>query len=96
MRYEPIPDKFYQKNRVQFSKELKPRSLAVFNANDIYPISADRVFPFEQHRDIFYLTGIDQEERILIIFPDAEEKIHHEILFIKETNAHIAPGDGSS
>ena len=70
MRYEPIPDKFYQKNRVQFAKELKPRSLAVFNSNDIYPISADSVFPFEQHRDIFYLSGIDQEESILILFPD--------------------------
>ena len=53
MRYEPIHAKFYQKNRAQFAKELKPSSLAVFNSNDIYPISADSVFPFEQHRDIF-------------------------------------------
>tara|TARA_B100001093_G_scaffold192373_1_gene184902 strand:- start:2851 stop:4143 length:1293 start_codon:yes stop_codon:yes gene_type:complete len=95
MRYEPIPDKFYQKNRVQFAKELKPRSLAVFNSNDIYPISADSVFPFEQHRDIFYLSGIDQEESILILFPDAIENIHQEILFIKETNEHIATWEGS-
>ena len=66
MRYNPLPHTFYQNNRKAFSESLKPNSLAVFNSNDIYPISADSTLPFAQHRDIFYLTGVDQEETILI------------------------------
>ena len=50
---------------------MKPNSIAVFNSNDTYPVSADSVLPFEQQRDIFYLTGVDQEETILLLFPDA-------------------------
>ena len=59
MRYNPIPASVYKNNRAQFSKALEPNSLAIFNSNDIYPISADSTLPFEQHRDIFYLSGID-------------------------------------
>lgn len=95
MRYNPIPAGVYKKNRAQFAKELKLNSLAVFNSNDIYPISADSVLPFQQHRDIFYLSGIDQEESILIIFPDALEKRHQNILFISETNERIAIWEGA-
>ena len=68
--------------------------LAVFNSNDIYPISADSTLPFAQHRDIFYLSGIDQEESILLLFPDAPNAKHREILFIKETNEIIAVWEG--
>jgi Xaa-Pro aminopeptidase len=66
----------------------------VFNANDIYPISADSTLPFEQHRDLFYLTGIDQEETILILCPDAKDPKHREMVFVRETNAHIAVWEG--
>ena len=68
--------------------------LAVFNSNDIYPISADSTLPFAQHRDIFYLSGIDQEESILLLFPDAQEPEHREILFIKKTSEIIAVWEG--
>lgn len=95
MRYNPLPHTFYQNNRKAFSESLKPNSLAVFNSNDIYPISADSTLPFAQHRDIFYLTGVDQEETILVLFPDAIEKKHRELLFVKETNAHIAVWEGA-
>ena len=71
-----------------------PKSIAVFNSNDIYPISADSTMPFEQHRDIFYLCGADQEETILLLFPDAMNKKHREILFVRETNVHIAIWEG--
>ena len=74
--------------------QMKPSSLAVFNSNDIYPIGADSTMPFEQARDIFYLSGVDQEESILVLFPDAPEPKHREILFLKETNAHIAVWEG--
>ena len=58
---------------------MKPESLAVFNSNDVYPIGADSTMPFEQHRDIFYLSGVDQEESILLLFPDALNPAHREI-----------------
>ena len=75
--------------------QMKPKSIAVFNSNDIYPISADSTMPFEQHRDIFYLSGADQEETILLLFPDAMDPKHKEILFVRETNEHIAIWEGA-
>ena len=74
--------------------QMKPNSLAVFNSNDIYPVSADSTLPFEQHRDIFYLCGVDQEESILILFPDCPKENLREVLFLKETNEHIAIWEG--
>ncbi len=94
MRYQPLPAKLYKKNRKKFMKQMKPHSIAVFNSNDIYPISADSTLPFAQHRDIFYLTGVDQEESILLLFPDAPDKKDREILFLKETNDHIKVWEG--
>ncbi len=74
--------------------EMKPKSVAVFNSNDIYPISADSTIPFQQHRDIFYLSGADQEETILLLCPDAPYEHLREILFVRETNEHIAIWEG--
>ena len=90
MRYTPLSSDFYRKVRTQFMKQMLPRSLAVFNSNDIYPVSADSKLAFAQHRDLFYLSSVDQEESILVLFPDAVETRHREVLFLKETNAHIA------
>ncbi len=94
MRYEPLPANLYKKNRQKFMAQMKPNSIAVFNSNDIYPISADSTLPFAQHRDIFYLTGVDQEETILLLFPDAPEPKNREILFLRETNEHIKIWEG--
>ncbi|MFA7687006.1 MAG: aminopeptidase P family protein [Moheibacter sp.] len=94
-KYEQIPSGLFIKNRNKFTKELKPKSLAVFNSNDIYPVSADSTLPFAQHRDLFYLSGIDQEESVLVLFPDAYEEKHREILFLRETNEHIAIWEGA-
>jgi Xaa-Pro aminopeptidase len=94
MKYEQIPNTLFIKNRKKFMQRMMPKSIAVFNSNDIYPISADSVMPFEQHRDIFYLSGADQEETILLLFPDALDKKHREILFVRETNAHIVVWEG--
>ena len=73
---------------------MQSNSLAVFNSNDIYPVSADSTLPFAQHRDIFYLSGVDQEESILVLFPDCPNPKNREILFLKETNEHIAVWEG--
>ncbi len=95
MKYFPIDSNLFIKNRKKFTAQMKPKSIAVFNSNDIYPISADSTMPFEQARDIFYLSGADQEETILLLFPDALDKKKKEILFVRETNDHIAVWEGA-
>ena len=94
MKYKPLSKSFYQNTRKSFMAEMEPSSLAIFNSNDIYPICADSVMPFEQHRDLFYLSGIDQEESIIILFPDAIDPKHKEIAFVKKTNSHIEVWEG--
>ncbi|NNG08789.1 MAG: aminopeptidase P family protein [Arenibacter sp.] len=94
MKYHPIDNNLFIKNRKKFMDRMQPNSIAVFNSNDVYPIGADSTMPFEQNRDLFYLSGADQEETILLLFPDAADKKHREILFVRETNDHIAVWEG--
>ena len=94
MRYEPISNALFIQNRKNFMSQMLPGSLAVFNSNDIYPIGADSTIPFQQDRNIYYLSGVDQEESILVLFPDAPDPKHREILFLTETNPHIAVWEG--
>ena len=94
MRYSPIPNSLFINNRKRFVKELQPGSLALFNSNDIMPTSADGTMSFIQQTDIFWLSGIDQEESILLIFPDSKLPEHREILFVKETSEQIAIWEG--
>lgn len=93
-KYEQISSSLFVKNRKKFTEKMQPKSLAIFNSNDIYPVSSDSTMPFAQHRDIFYLSGVDQEESILLVFPDAYREEHREILFLRETNEHIAIWEG--
>ncbi|MDT8347699.1 MAG: aminopeptidase P family protein [Flavobacteriaceae bacterium] len=94
MRYSTIDSKLFIKNRKNFMQAMRPDSLAVFNSNDIFPTGADSTLPFKQHRDIFYLSGADQEESILVLFPDAPDMQNREILFVRETNEKIAVWEG--
>jgi Xaa-Pro aminopeptidase len=94
MKYDRIDATLYIKNRKKFTDKMEPECLAVFNSNDIYPISADSTMPFQQHRDILYLSGVDQEESILVLFPNASNPAHKEILFLKETSELIAIWEG--
>ena len=94
MKYTRLPSTVFTKHRQRFMAKLKPNSIAVFNSNDIYPISADSTLPFEQHRDLFYLTGVDQEETVLVLCPDAKDPKQREMIFVRETNAHIAVWEG--
>ena len=95
MRYLPINKSFFLKNREAFGSRLKKGALAIFLSNDIYPTNADGTFPFRQNNDLFYLSGIDQQDTLLVLFPDASEEKHKAILFIKETNEHIAVWEGA-
>ena len=94
MRYEPIKSDLFIQNRKNFMSQMLPNSLAVFNSNDTYPIGADSTIPFQQARNIYYLSGVDQEESILVLFPDAPDPKHREVLFLTETNPHIAVWEG--
>ena len=94
MKYHQIYRQLFIKNRAKFTAQMKPNSVAVFNSNDNYPVSADTTLPFAQHRDIFYLSGADQEESILLLFPDAPYEHLKAILFLKETNEYIAVWEG--
>jgi Xaa-Pro aminopeptidase len=94
MRYPPIDPQLFIENRRTLTGQLKPNSIAVFNSSDVMPKSADGVHPFIQQTDLFYLSGIDQEESILVIFPEAREEKHREILFLRETSDQIALWEG--
>ena len=95
MRYHKLNGELFTENRGKFTKLLKPKSLAIFTSNDAYPTSADGHLPFKQHSDILYLSGADQEESILVLFPDAHKKELREVLFLKETNDLIAVWEGA-
>ena len=94
MRYHAIDNSLYINNRANFVKHLKPKSVAVFNSNDMMPTNADGLMPFRQNNDLLYLSGVDQEESILVIFPEAHNPKHREILFVKETSELIAIWEG--
>jgi Xaa-Pro aminopeptidase len=94
MKYDRINSELYISNRAKFTAQMQQGTLAVFNSNDIYPVSADSTMPFQQHRDILALSGVDQEESILVLFPNASNPAHSEVLFLKETSDLIAIWEG--
>lgn len=94
MKYLPINSTLFIQNRKRLAGLLKPKSVAVINSNDIMPTSADGIRSFIQNTDMFYLSGIDQEDSILILNPEAREKKHREMLFVKETSEKIELWEG--
>jgi len=94
MKYHPIDSQLFIQNRKNLAKLLDPGSLAVFQSNDIMPTSADGTIPFVQDADLYYLTGIDQEETVLLLFPDFPDEKFREVLFVKKTSEHIAIWEG--
>lgn len=95
MRYDKIDSKLFIENRKRFCAEMKPNSVAIFFSNDLMPRSADSFHTFRQNPDLFHLSGIDQEDSILILFPDCPNEDFRECLFLKETNEHIAIWEGA-
>ena len=94
MRYSKIPNTLFIKNRANFIAQMQPNTIAILTSNDIKHTNADDVMGFAQNNDLFYLSGIDQEETILLLYPDAYKEENREILFVKETNEHIKIWDG--
>ena len=94
MRYDPIETELFVRNRERLRGQLKPNSIVIVHANDLLPTNADGTLALHQNRDLFHLTGIDQEETIVVLFPDAKLKREREILFVRETNDHVAVWEG--
>jgi Xaa-Pro aminopeptidase len=95
MKYKAIDNTLFIDNRQKFKSSMKPNSLAIFVSNDIMPTNADGSMGFKQNSDLFYLCGVDQEDTILVLFPDVKDGRHKEILFVKETSELIAIWDGA-
>jgi Xaa-Pro aminopeptidase len=94
MKFVPLSSALFTLNRERLVKSLLPRSLAVLNANDIMPTNADGSLGHLQNADLFYLTGIHQEETILLLAPEAFDPNHREILFVRQPNEHLAIWEG--
>lgn len=94
MKYQPLSSTLYIKNRKKLAEKMVKNSVAIFNSNDIMPTNADGTMKFRQNNDLFYLCGIDQEETILLLAPDCPNPNYKEVLFLRETNEHIAVWEG--
>ncbi len=94
MRYAPIDPGLFVQNRRRLTEALAPNSIAVVNANDAMPTNADGCFPMRVSSDLFYLTGVEQEQTILVLFPDARDEKQREILFLREPNAEAETWEG--
>ena len=94
MRYAPIDPQLFVANRANLKRLLPPNSLAIINANDILPTNADGMLPLRQNSDLFYLTGIQQEESVLLLYPDAHEEKYREVLFVRQPNALMETWEG--
>jgi Xaa-Pro aminopeptidase len=94
MKYAPISEYLFTNNRKSFVSRIKANSIAVFHSNDEFPRSGDQNFLFKQNPDFFYLTGIDQEQSILLLYPDCPNQQYKEVLFLRQTNEQIAIWEG--
>lgn len=94
MKYTAIPSHFFQNNRANFAAKMKPNTIAIFHSNEAILTNADGAYTFQQNSNMYYLSGIDQEEVYLVLFPDAPNPDWKEMLFIRETNEHIQIWEG--
>lgn len=94
MKYKQISNLLFIQNRQNFIKKLKTNAIAIFNSNDEFPRSGDQNFLFKQNADLFYLSGIDQEQSVLLLYPDCPNPLYREVLFLRQTNDFIKVWEG--
>ena len=94
MRHKPINSKLFAQNRQRLAESMTPKAVAVLNANDLLPTNADGTLPMQPNADLFFLSGIEQEESVLLLFPDAAEEKHREILFLRQPSEHLKIWEG--
>ncbi len=95
MRYDPVNPALFQSNRKRFMRKMQPDSIAIFQSNDLMPRSGDTFFPFRQNSGLFYLSGLDQEDTVLVLFPDCIKEGFQEVAFIKRADEHTAMWEGA-
>jgi Xaa-Pro aminopeptidase len=95
MRYKEIDPQLFTTNRTRLSRLLPANSLVVVNSNDIPPTNADGTLALPTNSDLFYLTGVEQEQSILVLYPDADEEKHRAILFVREPTPELEIWEGS-
>ena len=94
MKYPAIDSRLFIENRKKYAALLSAKSIAFFNSNDEMPRNGDANFMFRQNSDLFWLTGIDQEQTILVVAPHHPIAEYREMLFVRKTNEHIAVWEG--
>ncbi len=94
MKHLPLNRQIFIKNRERFIQQMKPNSIAIFNSNDEVPSNGDAIYPFVQNSDLYWLTGIEQEDTMLILFPDNPEKKFREVLVLLRPNELKEKWDG--
>nr|MBC7612305.1 aminopeptidase P N-terminal domain-containing protein [Pseudopedobacter sp.] len=94
MKYQITEQRLFVENREKFSSKMEKKGILILNSNDEYPRSGDQIYNFKQNPDLFYLSGIDQEQSILILFPDCPNPLYKEVLFLRQTNPHIVIWEG--
>lgn len=94
MKYQQINNSLFSLNRKNLINALPTNAIAIFHSNDEFPRSGDQIFLFKQNPDLFYLSGIDQEQSILLIFPDCPNPLYREVLFLRQTNDYIKVWEG--
>ncbi len=94
MKYIPASNSLFIENRQRFISKMKPNSMAIFHSNDQMPRSGDQTFYFRQNADLYWLTGIDQEDTMLILYPDSPRPEYREVLLLRKTNEVIAVWEG--
>ena len=94
MKYLPLNAQLFTKNRERFVKQLKPNSIAIFISNDEVPVNADALYPFKQNSDLFWLSGIIQEETMVVLYPDNPDPKYREVLVLVRPNEMKEKWDG--
>lgn len=94
MRHLSVSSKLFSNNRKKLCGKLPGKAIAVANANDVLPTNADGTLPLHPNSDLFYLSGIEQEESLLVLFPDCSNPKHREILFVRQPNEHLKIWEG--
>ena len=94
MRYRALGNELYKLNRKRFTRKMMPDSIAIFHSNDLMPRSGDTYYPFRQNAGLFYLSGLDQPETVVVLFPNCIKEGFEEVAFIKRTNEYIATWEG--
>src|SRR5580704_15692586 len=94
MKYLPLNSRLFAENRRRFVQAMKPSSIAIFVSNDEWPSNGDTLFPFKQNSDLFWLTGIVQEDSMLVLFPGNPEEKYREVLVLVRPNELKEKWDG--